>query len=125
MKKLFKKIFNNKNHIVLNSIFFTLLFMILYVVVLTPVILYFLIQNPNIFHEAETDIYTNASEIYRIASQVDLYSEFFIWGSCAELFRRCISLKVALWNDQVFMSYACICIGVFARILSMFLMMNY
>ena len=117
MRKLFSKIFSNKHSIFTNTVFFTLAIMLLYVLVLLPAVVFFFIQNPNIFHEAEVEVNLNRSELYQLGSSMELYGTFITMGAFCELFRRAISLRKSPFNDMFFVSYVLVSVGCLCDIL--------
>ena len=123
MKKLFKFIFKNEHKILTNSVFFTILLMLLYVLVLLPFMIYFFVQNPSIFQEADSEVYLNKNELYQFASSMALYAEFFVYGSLCELIRRAISTKTHILHDSLFMSYILIIAGQLCEIIAYVIML--
>lgn len=123
MKKLFGKLFSNKRSIAVNTVIWTILLMILYLIVFLPVVVYFFIQNPQIFNEAEADIYLNTTELYQLGSKLELYGSFVSVGAVCELVRRTRSLKISVLNDKMFMSYIFIIAGLVMDIAGYLLMM--
>ena len=123
MKKLLGKIFNNKHSIFTNTVFFTLAIMLIYVLVLLPAVVFFFIQNPNIFHEAEVEVNLNRSELYQLGSSMELYGTFITIGAFCELIRRSISMKQHIFKDMFFMSYVLISTGCLCDILGYVFMM--
>lgn len=123
MKKLFKFIFKNEHKIFTNTVFFTILLMLLYVLVLLPFMIYFFVQNPNVFNEADAEIYLNKNELYQFASSMSLYAEFFVGGAICELIRRAISTKKHILHDSLFMSYVFIIVGQLCEIVAAIIMM--
>ena len=83
-KKVFNKVFDNKHSIFTNTVFWTLLLMLLYVLVLLPFIVFFFVQNPNIFAEADQEVNLNKSELYQLASSMELYGGFIAGGAVCE-----------------------------------------
>ena len=123
MKKLFNKVFSNNHSIAVNTFIFTICLMILYLIVFLPIVVYFFIQNPHIFNEAEADVYMNTTELYQLGSKLELYGTFVSAGALCELFRRTRSMKISLINDHMFMSYILIIAGLVMDIAGYLLMM--
>lgn len=123
MKKLFKRIFSNDHSIALNTFLFTIALMLLYLLVFLPLVVYVFIQNPQIFNEAEADLYLNTTELYQLGSKLELYGTFVSGGALCELFRRTRSLKISIVNDKMFMSYMLIAAGLVMDIAGYLLMM--
>jgi hypothetical protein len=123
-KKTFNKIFANKHSMITNSVFFMLLLMLLYILILLPFMVFFFVQNPNVFNEAESEIYLNKDELYKFASSMELYAGFFVTGSLCEIVRRAISTKVGLLHNSLFLGYLCFIAGELARIIAYLIMMN-
>jgi hypothetical protein len=122
MKKLFNKVFSNNHSIAVNTFLFTICLMLLYLLVFLPLIVYVFIQNPQIFNEAEADIYLNTSELYQFGSKLELYGTFVSGGALCELVRRTRSLKIGLLNDKMFVSYVFIIAGLIMDIAGYLLM---
>ena len=123
-KKVFNKVFDNKHSIFTNTVFWTLLLMLLYVLVLLPFIIFFFVQNPNIFAEADQEVNLNKSELYQLASSMELYGGFIAGGAVCELIRRAISTKKHILHESLFNSYICIGIGQLCEIIGILLMMS-
>lgn len=123
MKKIFKFIFNNEHKILTNTVFFTIALMFLYILVLLPFMIYFFIQNPSVFQEADKEVYLNKTEIYQFASSMALYAEFFVGGALCELIRRAISTKRSILHDSLFMSYVFIIAGQACELIAYLIMM--
>lgn len=121
--KIFNKVFSNDHSMPTNTVFFTLLLMLLYVLVLLPFMIFFFIENPNMFQEAETEIYLNKNELYRMARSMELYSGFFIWGAVCEIVRRAISTKVSLLNSSLFTGYLCLIAGQLCELVAYWIML--
>jgi hypothetical protein len=96
--------------------------MLLYVLVLLPFMIYFFVQNPSVFQEADAEVYLNKNELYQFASSMALYAEFFVFGSLCELIRRAISTKKHVLHDSLFMSYVLIITGQLCEIIAYILM---
>ena len=121
--KVFNKIFSNNHSMVTNTVFFTLLLMLIYVIVLLPFMIFFFVQNPNMFNEADTEIYLNKNELYRMASSMELYGGFIAAGAACETIRRAISTKVNVLHDSLFMGYMCLIVGQLCEVIGYAIML--
>jgi hypothetical protein len=67
-----------------------------------------MVQNPNLFQDAEEAVYLNKNELYQFASSMELYCDFLATGSVCELVRRRLSTKVKIFSSNYITSYVLI-----------------
>lgn len=84
---------------------------------------YFFIQNPNMFEQAESEIYLNKDELYRMASSMELYGGFIAGGAFCEIVRRAVSTKVRILHDSLFVGYLCLMGGQLCQIIGYIIML--
>jgi hypothetical protein len=86
--------------------------------------IFFFVQNPNIFKEAENEIYLNKNELYQLGSSMELYGGFISGGALCELIRRARSMKKSILDNSLFMSYVYIMAGQLCEILGYIFMLT-
>jgi hypothetical protein len=80
------------------------------------------IQNPNVFQEADAEVYLNKNEFYQFASSMELYGGFITMGAICELIRRSVSQKLHLLHDNLFLSYILIMSGQLMEVIGYIIM---
>lgn len=83
-----KRLINDNNPTWLNILILTIVSMVIYLIVFSPIVIFTIINNPNIFSEAESNVYGTASEAYKTLDTIRTVLQFSQIGTFLEFIRK-------------------------------------
>lgn len=99
MRKFLKKIVNDERPIEFNILAFACIYMILFITITTPLIIYLISINPKLSSLLTSEV-SDVQKGYYIVQQIRTMMEFVILGTVSEFFRRKKSIKFK-WLDDI------------------------
>ena len=95
-QKMFKKFINDNKSIEWNIFMYTVLYSLLFIIILTPIIIVGISLHPELASTLTESSSDSTEKAYSFILQIKTFTEFFIFGVISEFIRRKRSTKFTM-----------------------------